>query len=108
MSGQKTSASSIKCGGFLDSERGFAYPENGRVLRRAALSPFKQRTGASTHPLRNQPKSTARECVSTPSRFSIQAGNHAAQYSASSKRRKPLRSGYGPLLYFLVVGAYIL
>ena len=48
MSGQKTSASSIKCGGFLDSERGFAYPRIGQVLGGAALSPFKQRTGTST------------------------------------------------------------
>jgi hypothetical protein len=50
MSGQKTSASSIKCGGFLDSERGFAYPEDGRVLRRGSTQPFQTADGSLNAP----------------------------------------------------------
>src|SRR5690349_16578337 len=50
MSGQKTSASSIKCGGFLDSERGFAYPEDGRVLKRGSTQPFQTADGSLNAP----------------------------------------------------------
>ena len=50
MSGRKTSASSIKCGGFLDSERGFAYPEDGRVLRRGSTQPFQTADGSLSSP----------------------------------------------------------
>jgi hypothetical protein len=60
MSGQKASASSIKCGGFLDSERGFAYPEEGRVLRRGSTQPFQTADGSLNAPASGPAESTAR------------------------------------------------